>query len=291
MGTVGRAIWRLLAVVVLLIVVFPVAGASATRRSDGSTPAPANIVQLVEHVPAGTLNQVGAGRLSPVQFGAPPGPNSPPSGPDSFGITPLTGQLTSHGKPELLTMNLAWCPHCAANSWALAIALSRFGQLGGLGVLNTGKYYCTLVINPCYLVPTPCFASTDGLSFLHATFKSKYLSFGAIVLQDVEGHGVENPNRQQGKALMAFDPLGETPAVDVGGAYGFVNSGFSPGTLAHKTWSRIANSLADPHAAIAKRIDGLANLFAAAICKATKGQPASVCKSKGVMAAGKAHLG
>jgi hypothetical protein len=43
--------------------------------------------------------------------------------------------------------------------------------------------------------------------------------------------------------------------------------------------------LSNPNSSVAKRIDGLANLFAAAICKVTNDQPAGVCSSSGVVAA------
>jgi hypothetical protein len=265
-----------LVVVVVTLVVLPVSVAQAARRTDGSTPAPAEISQQVTNVPASTLNAVGAGDIS---------------GPNSFTVMSLRGRpLISHGKPELLTMNLAWCPHCAANSWALAVALSRFGTLTGLRVIDSGNYYCKLVAGPCALIAGPCFPDTHGLSFLDAGYHSSYLSFVPLVIQDVRGHNVESPTRRERSALSAFDPQGETPAVDAGGDYSFLNSGYSPGAVAGKNWSQIAGSLSKPHNPIARKIDGLANLFTAGICKATKNRPAGVCDSRGVVAAGAARL-
>ncbi|MGH2895990.1 MAG: DUF929 family protein, partial [Solirubrobacteraceae bacterium] len=249
-----RAVVRLVVVLIALFVL-PACVAEAALRMDGSTPAPARIAQLVTNVPASTLNQVGAGDLSRA------------AALDVFKLH--AGQLRSHGKPELLTMNLAWCPHCAANSWSLAVALSRFGVLTGLRVIDSGTHYCTLVSNPCALTPTtsPCYPHTQGLSFLHARYRSSHLSFAAIVLEDVAGHNLQRPTRKQNSVLNSFDRQGQTPAVDIGGAFGFVNSGFSPGALAHRSWSQIAGSLAHAHNPIARRVDGAANLFTAAICK------------------------
>ncbi len=248
----------------------------AAARTDGSVPAPAQITQLVTHVPASTLNRVGAGVLQ-----------SPAVG---MSVIRLHRHLRRLGKPELITANLAWCPHCAANSWGLAVALSRFGTLTGLREINSGTYYCRLSSDPCALKPVSCFPYTHGLSFLDARYQSSYLSFAHIVWQTVTGRNLQNGSRGEMAALNQFDRQGQAPAVDVGGAFGFLNSAFSPGDLAHRSWSQIAGSLSDPRNRIAQRVDGLANLFSAAICQVTAGRPKAVCTSRGVIAARDRHL-
>lgn len=252
----------------------PVSVAQATARTDGSTPAPASITRLVTGVPRSTLNKVGTGDIYRY-------------GPETFSAYKLGGSpLMSGGKPEVLTMNFAWCPHCAANSWALAIALSRFGTLTGLRLINSGTYYCTLAASPCTLAPQPCYPYTHGLSFFGASFRSAYLSFAHIVLQDVHGHNLQHLRRKEFRSISQYDPgAGSAPALDMAGMFGFLGPGYDPGTLHGKTWSQIAGSLADPHSTVARHVDGLANLYTAAMCKLTKGRPAAVCTSKGVRAA------
>ncbi len=260
-------------VVCAAMATLPVSPAEAAHRTDGSTPAPANIVQLVTHVPASTLDQVGAGSIY---------------GPQNFGVFHLGQSMTTDGKPEVLSINFAWCPHCAANSWALAIALSRFGTLTGLREINSGTYYCRFSADPCSLQPFPCYPYTHGLSFYRAGYQSRYLSFVEVVLQDVNGHNLQPPTPAEVRAVNPFDPGGsQTPALDVGGAYAFLSSGYDPGSLAHESWSQIAGSMAHPHNPIARHIDGLANLFTTAMCNVTGGRPSSVCTSKGVLAAGR----
>lgn len=257
---------------VLLVTAFVlcVGVADAAPIGDGSTPAPSRITHLVTHVPLSTLNQVGAGKLL---------------GRSAFTVTKLSASpLTSRGKPALLTFALAWCPHCAADSWALAIALSRFGKLSGLRRIDSGTLYGTKFHGH------PAYPHTQGLSFFGAGYTSAYLRFKSVVLQDVAARNLQRPTRSEQKAINAFDPNGEIPAVDVGGAYGFVGSGVSPGVLANRSGSQIAVRLADPNSRIAQHIDGLANLFAAAICASTNGKPAPVCNSIGVRAAGAARL-
>jgi Domain of unknown function (DUF929) len=263
----------------LVLFVLMVSAAPANARSDGSTPISRHIVALVRNVPASTLDQVGVGELAP----------SGPISQGDFHVFKLHRPLVSQGKPELLDEAFAWCPHCAAESWSLAIALSRFGTLTGLRAINSGTYYCKLQ-SACSLSTLFCFPYTHGLSFLDASYQSPYLTFVPVVLFDVNGRTVETPTPQENAAINRFDPLGEVPALDIGGAYGFVSPGYDTGVLAHKNWSQIADSLANPHNTIARHVDGLANLITAAICKVTKGQPASVCKSRGVLAAGAQRL-
>lgn len=249
----------------LVIATFSIAGgvAVAASQSDGSKPAPKSIAQLVTHVPASSLDSVGAGQL----------------GQKGFTMTKISGApLQSGGIPEVLTVNLAWCPHCAANSWALAIALSRFGALSKLRIIDSGTFFCKRT--------HPCFPHTNGLSFLTARLSSSTVSLSHVVLQDVNGRNLQQMSPQEQTALKSFDAMGGFPAVDIGGVYGFVNSGYSPGVLKGKNWSQVAHALADPKSPIAQHIDGLANLFTAAICKATTGKPSTVCSSKGVTAAG-----
>lgn len=259
----GRKLTIALAAVAALALLAGVA--QAALRGDGSTPAPASITRLVTHVPATVLDAVGLGKVY---------------GKSSFTVKKLNGaSLRTGGKPELLVFSLAWCPHCAADSWAMAIALSRFGTLSHLREIDSGTYYGKV------LHARPAFSHTKGLSFLRARYRSPYLSFRSQILQDVAGHNLQRPTRAQSKAVNAFDRKESIPAVDIGGAYGFVGSGYSPGVLAHLSWSRIAHSLADPRGAVARHVDGLANLFTAAICAVTDDQPASVCSSSGVLAA------
>jgi hypothetical protein len=167
----------------------------------------------------------------------------------------------------------------------LAVALSRFGTFTGLRIIDTGTFYCTVVSDPCALAPGSCFPHTHGLSFFGTKYHSSYLSFAAIVLQDVHGKNLESPTRREITQLKPFDPQAQTPAVDVGGEWGFLGVGFSPGILGHRTWTQIAGGLANPVNPVSRQIDASANLFTAAICKATKGRPAGVCKSSGVAAA------
>ena len=247
-----------LLVLCLAVLACAATAAAAVSRTDGSIPAAKRVTRLATDVSPATLDKVGAGHIL---------------GQQDFPITKLTGRaLTRNGKPELLATIYAWCPHCAANSWALTVALERFGKLSGLREIDSGTFF-------------PAFHHTHGLSFFRAHYSSPYLRFVPVTLQDVKGHPLESPTKTEAAALKVFDPDQE-PAVDVGGRWGLVSSGYSPGVIHGKSWTQIAQALHKPGSQIAKGADGVANLFTAAICRVTAGEPRSVCTASGVVAAG-----
>jgi hypothetical protein len=247
----------------LMLAAFVPATAFAAKHSDGSTSAPVSIVRAVSSVSAATLDSVGVGKLG-----------------KGFTLSRLSGAAVAPGaKATLISENAAWCPHCAANSWAVAITLERFGTLSGLRVIDSGTYFGKV------MHAKPSFPHTQGLSFLNAHYASSLVAFEPIVLFDRKGKRVETPTKAQAHAIKAFEPNGGFPVVDLGGAFGAVGSAFSPGQLAGLSAARIAGELASPTSALAPYIDAQANVLTAALCVATGQQPAAVCSAPGVRAA------
>jgi hypothetical protein len=233
----------------------PPAGAGTTAQVQGQ----------VTSVPPATFNAVGAGPAT--------------------GFNTVTGQppLTSGGKPEILYIGGEYCPYCAAERWALAAAVSRFGTLSGLGLIHSS--------------PTDVYADTPTLTFAKATYTSSYLSFVPVEWFGEAadpgtpfGHAyLQQPTAQQ-QALFARYGGGSIPFVDIGNRYLLPQVQYLPSALAGRTWTQVAAAMHDPSSPIAKDIDGAANIITAAICTLTNGQPAGVCQSAGVQAAA-AHLG
>ena len=50
---------------------------------------------------------------------------------------PARAPLTANGKPEVLYMGAEYCPYCAAERWAMIVALSRFGTFSGLHTIHS----------------------------------------------------------------------------------------------------------------------------------------------------------
>ncbi|MDQ8043292.1 MAG: DUF929 family protein [Solirubrobacteraceae bacterium] len=237
--------------------------ATASAKSDGSTPAKADVVTAVTTIPATTYDAVGAG----------------PAFDKDFVLKPLKGAAAPAGKVDVLSFNFAWCPHCAANSWPLAAALSRFGTLSGLRQIDTGTYFAKVV------KAKPGFSHTKGLSFSKATLDSPYLTFSPVVAYNLKGKLIQRPTKDQLKRLQSVEKQLGAPTVVIGSGYGAVGATFGPDVLTGKSASTIAGGLADPTNPLTQKILGEANLLTAAICTQTAQQPAAVCASAGVTAA------
>ncbi len=176
----------------------------------------------------------------------------------------------------MVSYNAAWCPHCAANSWPLAIALSRFGTLSGLRLLDSGTFYEKV------LEAKPGYSHTKGLSFIDANYQSSLVKFEPVVGYDVKGHKLNQLDSAQKSLIKSFDPKFGFPAVAIGQDWGLVGAGYSPGVIAGKSPAAIAKAIAEPQSPVAKAIDGEANVLTAAICAATDGRPGEVCSSPAV---------
>ena len=101
-----------------------VASSSASPQglSNGPTgSALTPVVDKVTSVPASTLNAVGDG-----------------GGAVTGKPTSISGTaLTANGKPEMLYIGAEYCPYCAAERWAMIVALSRFGTFKGLATVHS----------------------------------------------------------------------------------------------------------------------------------------------------------
>jgi hypothetical protein len=270
----------LVIVVVVVLVVVRLSGSSpnpANATYTSVTPAPAAVVHDVTNIPLSVYNKVGITSTGT--------PVSPP--------TVLKGQppLTLNGQsPSMLYYGAEYCPYCAAERWAMTAALSRFGTWSGLKITASSH--------------TDVFPETHTFSYHGSTYTSPYIHFFPIeqfsTVPTASGFAVlQNPTKEEKTVLTKYSSstyLGagasssggiSFPFVDVNNVALFSGASYSPGILVGD-WSQIASGLNDPTNEATQAIVATANYFSAAICASTKGQPGSVCKSSGVMAASKA---
>jgi thiol-disulfide isomerase/thioredoxin len=254
----GGAVIAVVAIVVAFVVIKANSHSSSSSSSASAYPtgaALAKIVDLTTSVPESTLRAVGAGSVA--------------SKPQS-----ITGShLRLDGKPEMLYMGAEYCPYCAAERWAMIVALSHFGTFTGLQGMQSSS--------------TDVYADTPTFTFLHAEYTSKYIKLSTVEMEDRSGNTLQTPTAAQQALMNKYDAApyvasadaGSIPFVDMGNRYLIVGASYNPSVLSGLTWSQIATDLHDPSTAVAKGVDGTANFITAALCKITNDRPRSVCTS------------
>jgi len=256
------SIIAVVAIVVAFIVIKANSKPPASSASNGPTGAAlASVVSDLTSVPASTSDKIGdgggqvSGKPKAVTNGTP---------------------LTANGKPEMLYMGAEYCPYCAAERWAMIVALSRFGTFSGLSTVHSST------------TDTPSNLST--FTFHGSSYTSKYLTFTPVEMEtnipDPSTGGyttLQTPTKEQQALLTKYDAApyttqpGAIPFIYFGGKYVSIGASYDATVLSGLKWDQIASDLNNPDSAVAKAINGTANHITAAICKMTGNQPASAC--------------
>jgi thiol-disulfide isomerase/thioredoxin len=237
------------------------AGARATAAEES------RVIKQITTVPAATLNTVGKG-----------------SGVGSLIPTSSQAALTSGGKPEIVYMGAEYCPYCAAERWAMVVALSRFGTFSNLHLIHSSS--------------ADVYPNTPTLTFYKSAYTSPYIQFSPLEMysgkQVSKGQyaTLEKPTAAETALMSKYDAppyvqstnAGSFPFLDIGNQYLAIGSQYLPSNLASLTWSQVAADIRDPNSTVAKGVDGAANAITAAICKITKNAPAAVCNAPGTRA-------
>lgn len=253
----------LVVLVVVVMVVVKVTSSSTPKAASGPTefPAPAVMVRDATSVPMSLAGRVGLpSSVTPPQLlkGQPP--------------------LTEAGKPAVVYVGAEYCPYCAAERWALVMALSRFGTFKNLGETHsaTGDVY----------------PDTVTFSFYGSSYTSPYVSFDPTEMYTNQptSSGYQTLQPLTGLAKKVFDKYDASPYVPASstGAFPFADFGnkvlisgasYTPQLLAGLDDTQIAGALSNPSSPVAQAIVGTANYLTASICSLTGQKPASVCSA------------
>ena len=164
------AVSAVLAIVAALVAVKLTA--SPVHRTASESVAPAAVVREVTTVPAAMLAQMSPGQATTLlQTVRTPGP-----------------LLTLDGKPAIVFVSEESCPFCAAERWALTVALSPFGTWSQLGITRSSA--------------TDIYPNTATLSFRAARYRSAELTLRTTELTDNVGHPLQ-PQTQLDARLIA----------------------------------------------------------------------------------------
>ena len=254
-------------VVLAIVVAFVVIKLNSKTGSDNSPNGPtgaalASVASTVTSVPASALDTVADG-----------------SGSVTTKPTTISGPaLTANGKPEVLYLGAEYCPYCAAERWAMIVALSRFGTFSGLATVHSAAANGAGNAEP--------FPNTPTWTFVHAKYTSQYLTFSSVEEQTNipdSANGtyttLQTPTKAQVALVTKYDSAsgGAIPFVDFGNKYLIAGASYDAGLLSGLSWATIASDLSNPNSPVAKAVDGTANYITAAICQLTGNQPASAC--------------
>ena len=247
----------------VLVAVTGMVGFALVKKTP--TPAPsgggANAGRVLQAVPDSTLSAVGlqTGVTQPTRL---------PSG---------TPALMQDGKPEVLYIGAEYCPFCAAQRWALILALSRFGSFTGLSATHSSS--------------TDVFPNTPTFTFHGSRYTSAYLSFTGVeqTTNQPDGNGgyilLDTTTAAEQDMLQRFDVAPYTnqpraiPFLLLGNGFVAIGSGFPPSLLVGMTVDDVAAKLTDPTDPVTMGILGAANTMIAALCELTGGQPSKVCSA------------
>jgi len=246
----GRRVWAAVAAVAVLALI--AAGLAArdgsrdrtgVRAGDEAADALAQIERIAD---SGTIfDQVGTGTAGPEPREV--------SGP----------VLTDGGRPEVLYVGAEYCPYCAAERWALVVALSRFGRFSSLGATTSASDD----VNP----------DTPSFTFRDSTYSSGVLSFTGVELQDRDRQPLMSLTPDQTAIEKRLDADGSIPFIDFGGQFVLTGANLDIGVLEGRSMDEIADALGDPSSPVSQAVVGAANQITNAICHVTGGTPASVC--------------
>ncbi len=261
---------------VLAVLVIVKLTASHARPAPATQPASPGLSRQITEISPQVFNDVGV--TSPASSLAVP--------------MKISGQRLLEGSspngtrvPEIFYFGANWCPFCAAERWALAASLSRFGTFDHLWTTSSAL--------------SDVYPGTPTLSFERARFTSKYVAFDAVerstnVSSPAGGYtslmipsAAESAevNRYDTAAFVGRQAAGTIPFVSIANHYLVSGAGYSPSILAGLTRSQIAKGLNDPFNPATQAIVATSNYLSAAICDATGNKPGNVCSSPGVEAA------
>jgi len=240
----------------------PTASHPASSANSGATALPASVLASLS-VPTATLDAVGS-----------PASVVPPTTIGGSGAI-MRG---ADGKPVVTYIGAEYCPYCAAERWALAVALSRFGTFSHLSGTHSGS--------------ADVYPDTQTLSFYGSSYSSPYVDFQPVeeaTNQQVGGtyENLQTPTSAQSALMSTYDAAGNIPFLDIGNRYVITGASYSPQVLQGLSRQQIAAQLSDPSSPVAQAIDGTANDITAAITNVTGSQPSSVASSPAIAAIAK----
>jgi hypothetical protein len=269
-GSIG-----LVVVVIIVIVLVKVTGTSSPTKPSNALHAPA--VTAAQPAVLAAIDAVTPAEATTV--GEPSSVQPPRYDGGQPSLTDPAG-----GKPVVLFIGAEFCPFCAAERWAIIMALSRFGTFSNLHETTSS--------------PWDTDPSTPTFTFYKSSYTSAHLDFQAVENEsnDTTGLGtrtiLQQVTAEQGTLWQKYETQygqGEGyPFLDIDNKVLIVDPTYDPALLAGLDQSQVAQRLSNPQDPITQAIVGSANFITAGICAATGASASPWCTSGAVTSAAKA---
>jgi hypothetical protein len=253
----GIASIVLVVVIIAVFIIVKVGGggspSASTTSPPAGTPIAASITNALTSVPLSTLASASTSGLD----------TSPQAISDA--------KLAVDGKPELLYVGAEFCPYCAAERWALYVALSKLGTFSP----QPGRIHSAVRDGD---IPT--------LTFYKTAYSSPYLTFTSVETTTNEPNGdsyvaLQTPTAAESK-LWESHTGGSVPFVDLGGKEELTSSQYDPAVLEGPTFNQIASDVGKNSTTIGADIDASAKVLLQTICASMTGhKPEAVCSAVG----------
>jgi Domain of unknown function (DUF929) len=249
---------------IAVVVVLKVTGGSTTKSGSsdpGTFALTSSLISPVENVPLSDL--VAAAKSAPADV-------SPAQALPSTAVA-----ISSDGKPEILYVGAEYCPFCAAERWALVMALSKFGTFTGL----RGTTSSAIDTNP----------STPTFSFYGSTYKSPYISFVPVEIEtntysaSLGGYPtLQKPTASQNALMAKWDVApyttqpGSIPFVYMDGKYLITGAQYVASAISGKSFDTAVPYMTSGTNATSREAEAAAGYLVGEILAITHDQPASV---------------
>jgi hypothetical protein len=229
----------------------------------GTYPLPAGAVSRVEGAPVSALvasaqAQLGRGQVTPPE-------KLPPAAP----------KLSPGGRPEIMVICAEYWSKCAAERWALVMALSKFGTF------TTLKGTTSAATGASPRIPT--------FSFYGAAYSSRYLTLVTDELEtstDVGGGEyplLQPPTTQEMTLMTAWDRAPFTavktslPFAYLGGRFLLTTAQYDASAISQMSFQAAATIMSSGTSPVSRHAQAAAGYLVADFCALTRGQPARAC--------------
>jgi thiol-disulfide isomerase/thioredoxin len=227
--------------------------------ATGAFALPANLISEVESVPVDKL--VAAAKPLP-DYAVP-----------AQALPAKNALYTQGGKPAIVYIGAEYCPYCAAERWAMVMALSKFGTFSNL----VGTTSSATDTNP----------SSPTFSFYGSTYTSKYITFVSDEEETNTEAALQNPTATEQALVTKWDTTPYIPASDAGenpipfvflaGKYVLTGNQYDASAISGMQWATAAPYMTSGTNATSKALEAASGYLVGDLCALTKDQPASVC--------------